>query len=100
MTVLDVNSICAQSEDVVARTIEGDLVIVPLVAGVGDADGELFTLNETGKAMWDGLDGRKTLGEVAASLAGEYDAPLEQIEADVLGLMAELLKRKIVVVVT
>ena len=33
------------------REIEGELIIVPLVAGIGDADDELFTLNETGKAI-------------------------------------------------
>jgi hypothetical protein len=55
------NTICVPSEDVVAREIEGDMIIVPLVAGIGDADDELYTLNETGKAIWKKLDGQKSL---------------------------------------
>jgi len=46
------DTICMPSEDVVAREIEGDMIIVPLVAGIGNADDELYTLNETGKAIW------------------------------------------------
>ena len=47
------------SEDVVARIIEDEIIIVPLVAGIGDADEELYTMNETGRAIWQRLDGKK-----------------------------------------
>lgn len=85
------------SEDVVVRDIEGELVIVPLVSGVGDMDDELFTVNKTGKDIWDRLDGRKTLKEVAADLASHYDAAIEDIQKDVLGFVSELVRRKILV---
>ena len=55
------------SDDVVAREIEGDLSIVPLVAGSGDVEDELFTLNDTGKAIWDKLDGQRSLADVVAA---------------------------------
>ncbi len=100
MTQLGLNAVCVPSQDVVARVIEGDLVIVPLVAGIGAADDELFTLNDTGKAIWDRLDGKKTLKDVAAELAAEYEAPIESIESDVLGLTTELFERKMLVKVT
>jgi coenzyme PQQ biosynthesis protein PqqD len=79
----------------VAREIEGEIIIVPLVAGIGDADDELYTLNETGHAIWQRLDGRATLAEVAAGLAQEFDAPQNEIEADVLGFAAEMTERGI-----
>jgi hypothetical protein len=50
--------------------------------------------------IWDRLDGRNTLAEIAAALADEYDAPLDEIERDVLGLIEELARRKIVVAQT
>ena len=34
------------SSDVVARMIEGQVVIVPLVSGIGDAEDELYTLHD------------------------------------------------------
>jgi len=89
---------CAPSEDVVAREIEGELIIVPLVAGIGDMEDELYTLNETGKAIWARLDGQRTLRAMAAELAMEFSAPPGEIEKDVLGLMTELMRRKMVVV--
>ena len=87
------------SEDVVARNIEGELIIVPLVAGIGDLEDELYTLNETGKAIWDRLDGKKKLKDVLAELSAEFEAPVGEIEKDLTGLVEELLRRKILVAV-
>ena len=87
----------APSEDVVAREIEGELIIVPLVAGIGDMEDELYTLNATGKAIWARLDGKGKLRDVVAQLSQEYEAPVEEIEKDLIDLLRELVRRKIVV---
>jgi hypothetical protein len=96
-TLLGLNAVCAPSEDVVTREIEGEILIVPLVAGIGDAEDELYTLNETGQAIWQKLDGHRTLKDVAELLAGEFDAPLLELENDVLGFASELTRRGILV---
>ena len=93
--VLD--SIYFLSPDVVARDIDGELIIVPLTSGIGDFDDEIFTLNETGCAIWRSLDGKKSLKEVAQSLEMEFVATPGEIETDVVGLVKELAKRKMVV---
>jgi hypothetical protein len=97
-TKIGLDGIYTPSEDVVARVIEGELIIVPLVAGIGDMDDELFTLNETGKAIWSCLDGQRTLRSVAEELATQFRATPGEIEKDVLWLMTELARRKMVVV--
>ena len=84
------------SDDVVARKIEGELIIVPLVAGIGDIEDELYTLNEIGKTVWDKLDGKRSLKNVVKELSAEFDAPAKEIERDVIGLVEELLKRRMV----
>jgi len=86
-------TVCAPSEDIVAREIEGDIVIVPLVAGICDADDELYTLNPTGQAIWNMLDGQLTLGQVAEALTQQFDAMQGEIENDVLGFAAEMTRR-------
>ena len=91
------DSVCTPSEDVVSREIEGELIIVPITSGIGDLEDELYTLNDTGRAIWHRLDGRRTLAEIAADLETEFDAPLETIIQDVMGLVGELASRKIVV---
>ncbi len=95
-TTLD--NIYTPSDDVVAREIEGDLIIVPLTAGIGDAEDELYTLNKTGKAIWSRLDGARSLRQIASELADEYAAPPAEIEHDVAGLVSELVRRKMLTV--
>ena len=90
------DTICAPSEDVVAREIEGEIIIVPLIAGIGDTDDELYTLNDTGQAIWQKLDGQRTLGEVAAALTQEFEVPQIDLEADILGFAGELAQRGII----
>ena len=90
------NSVCEPSENVVAREIEGEIIIVPLVAGMGDTDDELFTLNETGKAIWQKLDGVRSLKQLIDELSIEFEAAEGEIETDVLGIINELSKRKMV----
>jgi len=85
------------SENIVARKIHGNLIIVPLTAGVGEVDDDLYTLNETGEEIWDLLDGRLTVKEVAGQLAGRYESSPEEIEGDVNELVGELLRRGILV---
>ena len=99
-TQLRLTAVCAPSDDVVAREIEGEIIIVPLASGIGDADDELFTLNETGKAIWQLLDGKRTLQDVSRELSAEFEFPAGEIERDVLGLVEELLKRRMLVEVS
>jgi len=89
-------SVCVPSDDVVSREIEGELIIVPIASGIGDMEDELYTLNDTGRAIWQRLDGKRTLRDVAADLAADYAAPVDRITRDVLGLVTELARRKIV----
>lgn len=93
--IVTFNGIYIPSENVVARNIENELIIVPLVSGIGDMDDELFTLNESGKSLWKLLDGKKTLENIVNELTKEYEAPRNEIERDVLGLASELVNRKI-----
>jgi len=97
MIEIKLDAVFVPSEDVVAREIEGELIIVPLIAGIGDLEDELFTLNETGKAIWKRLDGKTSLRAIAADLTKDYHAPAGEIEKDLLGLVEELLKRRMLV---
>ena len=88
-------TVCVASEDVVAREIEGDVIIVPLTAGIGDADDELYSLNETGRSIWQKLDGQRTLSDVVVALGLEFNASQADLEADVLGFAGEMVRRGI-----
>jgi len=94
---VNLNKIYKISDDVVAREVGGEFVIIPITAGIGDLDDEIFSLNESGRAIWERLDGRKTLEEVAQSLYSEYEGSIEEIKSDVVGIANELLKRRMLV---
>ena len=85
------------SDEIVAREIEGELIIVPLTAGIGDIEDELFTFNTPGRAIWKRLDGRKSLRAIVGELGADFEGAPGEIEEDILGLVEELVKRRIVV---
>jgi hypothetical protein len=94
------NGIYAPSDDIVAREIEGELIIVPLVSGIGDMEDELYTMNETGKIIWDQLNGKQSLREIVHRLSPNYESTESEIEKDIIGLVTELLKRKLITEIT
>ncbi len=91
------NSVFKPSEDVVARDIHGEFIIIPITSGVGKADEEIYSLNKTGKLIWNKLDGKSSLKAVALGLAVKFAGKKDEIAEDVLGLADELLKRKMIV---
>ena len=93
-TKISLDSVCIPSKDVVARDIQGEMIIIPIASGIGDLEDEIFSLNETGRLIWNELDGKKSLRQVAAQLATQFETPQAKIEKDVLGLSQELFKRK------
>lgn len=92
------SDICFRSEDVISRIIEDELIIVPLVAGIGECDDDLYSLNDTGRAIWSRLDGTMTLGQIACELLDEFEIDDKTAEKDLLGLVEELVNRKLVIV--
>ena len=94
---VNLNKAYARSEDVVAREIQGDFIIIPVTSGIADMEDELFSLNESGKAIWEKLDGKKPLKDIVKELTAEFEASGQQIEKDVVGITGELLKRRMLV---
>ena len=92
-----IEKVYTPSEDVVAREVQGEFIIVPITSGIGDLEDEIYSLNETGHAIWHRLDGKRSLKDLADEIGLEFEAPKIEIEKDVLGLTEELLKRKMLV---
>ncbi|MBN2107596.1 MAG: PqqD family protein [Deltaproteobacteria bacterium] len=100
MTQAQLDGVYAPAGDIVAREIEGELIIIPLTQEPGDEQDALYTLNDTGRDVWKRLDGAATLQAVAHALAADYDAPFDAIARDILGLAEELLARRLLVAVS
>ncbi len=97
-TKLTLNTVCAiPKDDVVAREIHGEFIIVPVTAGIGDSNDDLFSMNKTGQTIWYNLNGKKSLKDNIDELSLKFEAPAGEIEGDVLGFTKELLRRKMVI---
>lgn len=66
----------------ITREIGDELVLVPLSGNVAQMN-VLFTLNETGKFIWEQLDGKNTMEDIIALLVQEFDVEAETAKIDV-----------------
>lgn len=80
----------ARGERIISRRADQTLILL-------DPDsGEYFTLDDVGGRIWELCDGSRSVDEIAAALAEEYDAPPEQIRADVAELLSDLRDSRLV----
>ena len=86
-----------KSPDMVVRTIAGKVIIVPLNKGVEDADSSFFSLNKTGIAIWEKINGKESFQDITQVLAKRFSASAATLEKDVMGFAAELYKRGMIV---
>ncbi len=96
-TKVSLDNVYIPSEGIVVREIHGEFIIVPIYSGAADMEDSLFSLNQSGRAIWDKLDTKRSLKDVVHALSLEFEAPVVEIEKDVLGLTEELLKKRIIV---
>jgi len=78
-----------QSEDIVAREIAGEMLLVPIRNNLGDLE-SIYTLNETGAFIWSQMDGTHTLAEVCAAMQAEFEVSQDEAWADLLEFVSGL----------
>ena len=75
--------------DVVQRQVAGEVFLVPIRGHLADLQ-ELFVLSETGRSIWERLDGRHSLDDLVASLVSEFAVEEEQARNDALAFIGQL----------
>ena len=78
-----------RSASVVARVIAGETLIVPVRSKVGDL-ASIYSFNGTGSLIWKLLDSPKTVMELAAAVAREYEVDAVRAERDVTEFVSEM----------
>ncbi len=73
----------------VARVVAGETLIVPIRGKVGDL-ASIYNFNGTGTLIWKLLESPKTVAQLAASVAQEYDVDPAQAERDVTSFVGEM----------
>jgi hypothetical protein len=81
------------SKDVVFQELEGETVVLNLATGM------YHGLNDVGTRAWELLQDERALQEIFDMLMEEYDVSAHQLEVDLLRLIQDLRKHRIVQVV-
>ena len=84
MSVLD--KAFVKDDNLLARNIAGETLIVPLRNSVGDLN-SIYTLNDVGARVWQLIDGRRSVSQIASVINTEYDVASGDAAADVLELL-------------
>ena len=83
------DEVLVRSESVVARVVAGETLVVPVRAKVGDL-ASIYSFNGTGTLIWKLLASPKSVAELAAAVAQEYEVELTQAENDVTSFVNEM----------
>jgi hypothetical protein len=79
-----------RSRAVASRVVAGETLLVPIRARVGDL-ASIYSFNGTGSSIWQLLETPKTVDELVAAVALEYDAERDRVEKDVKEFLGEML---------
>ena len=80
-----------RSMRILAQEAGGSTVLLSL------DDGTYFSLNEVGGVIWELCDGTHTLREIVEVICDRYDASADQVAADVVGIVADLMSERLLV---
>lgn len=84
MNVLEKSFI--KDDDLVARNIGGETLIVPVKHRVGDLNA-IYTLNDVGARVWQLIDGRIRVDQIVETISAEYDVAADQAAGDIVELV-------------
>ncbi len=71
------------------RSIAGETILVPIKGNAADLD-SIYTLNQVGTRIWQLIDGRASVAQIADAIQHEFDVGREQALQDVLDFLASL----------
>lgn len=77
-------------DQVVIREIAGETLLIPIRQNIAQLD-SVFVLNETGKFIWEHLDGTKSLHGIVTLMCDAFEVENTEAQADVgefVGLLA------------
>ena len=85
------DKIPVKSPQTASRLIDNEAVIVV------PQESEVKVLNESGSRIWELIDGKRDIRQIAEQISGEFEVPPEQALKDITGFVRELLKKQLVI---
>jgi hypothetical protein len=91
---LTIESRVSRSSDLLSTELDGESIVMNIQTG------QYFGLDDIGTEVWRRLALPTTISSLCRDLEREFDEELSVIEADVIGLMADLLEKRLIEIVS
>jgi Coenzyme PQQ synthesis protein D (PqqD) len=88
--MINLESCPKRGDQVIAQKAAHELLLLNM------EDGNYYSLNEIGGRIWELCDGNRTVSQVVAVLAAEYEAHYSTLESDVIELLEGFRKGKLI----
>ncbi len=89
MPIITLDSVYRKSDQLVAAEFPGEVVVLSLI------DSKYYAGGDSAAAVWALIDGSRSVDDVIAMLSHEFDAPSEQIHADVAAFVSDLVELRL-----
>ena len=87
---MPIETVYCKNSDFVQRDVAGECILVPIKRRLSDVN-SIYVLNDTGAALWNRIDGKRSVQDIHADFFEEYDVTAEQLRQDFETLLADLL---------
>ena len=95
LMTISLDSVPKKGENIIFRKIEDEYILVPMLASADEVE-HIFNLNKIGAAVWERIDGVKSVRKIVAELSDEYDAGPGVIGAEVIEFLNDIAEAKII----
>jgi len=89
----------AREANVVSREVAGEVFLVPIRGRLADMR-RIFVLNPVGEAVWDRIDGTRSLDSICSDVVERFDVSSEVAGADIREFVERLREEDLVKEVT
>ncbi len=84
--------------NMVFRQIDDEMILVPIRRNVADLE-SIYTLNPVAARIWELIDGKRQVKDIAKAILQEYEVDERKAEKDLQEFLSQLEERKAVATV-
>ena len=85
-----------KNPDIVSREIEGEIILLPIYK-TSEEINCIYTLNKSAAKIWELIDGKRTIKEMAEIILEKFDTTSEEIDKKLTDIIKDLEDIKAVV---
>jgi len=86
---MDLQTLYKMKSKFVVRGVGNELILVPLTGNVAQMN-ELFTMNETGRFIWENIDEKNTVEDLENLMTEAFEIDVETARRDIESFIKKL----------